>query len=40
MSVEFKKLMLQNRIARLKANGKDNARVVQKLERQLRNLDK
>lgn len=39
MNTEFKKLMIQNRIDRLKANGKDNKRVIQKLERQLRNLD-
>lgn len=40
MGIEFKKIVLRNRIARLKANGKDNSRIVQKLERQLRNLDK
>lgn len=40
MNTEFKKLAIQNRISRLKTNGKDNGRVVQKLERQLRNLDK
>lgn len=40
MNVEFKKLAIQNRINRLRSNGKDNGRVVQKLERQRRNLDK
>ena len=40
MSKEFKKLALQNRINRLKSNGKDNYSVVNKLERQLRNLDR
>jgi hypothetical protein len=38
MNAEFKKLVIQNRINRLKTNGKDNGRVIQKLERQLRNL--
>jgi hypothetical protein len=40
MSKEFKKLAIQNRIARLRTNGKENGRIVQKLERQYRNLDK
>ena len=40
MSIDFKKLAIQNRIARLRTNGKENGRVIQKLERQLRNLDK
>lgn len=40
MNTEFKKLAIQNRIDRLKTNGKENRRVIQKLERQLRNLDK
>ena len=40
MNTEFKKLAIQNRINRLRANGKDNNRVIQKLERQLRNLNK
>lgn len=39
MSVEFKKLALQNRINRLRANGKDNGRIIKKLERQIRNLN-
>ena len=40
MSIEFKKLAIQNRIDRLKARGKDNYSIIKKLERQLRNLDK
>ena len=40
MNVEFKKLAITNRIARLKTNGKENGRIIQKLERQLRNLNK
>lgn len=40
MNIELKKLAIQNRIARLRANGKENGRVVQKLERQYRNLNK
>ena len=38
MNAEFKKLAIQNRINRLRANGKDNGRIVQKLQRQYRNL--
>jgi hypothetical protein len=40
MNIELKKLAIQNRIDRLKTNGKENGRVIQKLERQLRNLNK
>ena len=40
MSVEFKRLAITNRIARLRANGKENGCVIKKLERQLRNLNK
>lgn len=40
MNIELKKLAIQNRIDRLKTNGKENGRVIQKLERQLRNLSK
>ena len=39
MSIEFKTLVIQNRINRLMARGKDNYSIVKKLERQLRNLD-
>jgi hypothetical protein len=40
MNVDFKRLAITNRIARLKSSGKDNYAVIKKLERQLRNLDK
>ena len=40
MNTEFKKLAIQNRIARLRTNGKDNGPIIKKLERQYRNLDK
>ena len=40
MNVEFKKLAITNRIARLKSSGKENSSVIKKLERRLRNLDK
>ena len=36
MNTEFKKLAITNRIARLKARGKENGCIVKKLERQLR----
>lgn len=36
----MKKLKLENRIALLKERGTDNSRIVKKLERQLRNLQK
>lgn len=40
MNTEFKKMALCNRIDRLKANGKENGRIIQKLERKLRSLNK
>ena len=36
--MSLKKLQLENRIALLQSRGKDNGRVVGKLQRQLRNL--
>ena len=36
----MKKLKLENRIALLKERSTDNGRIIQKLERQLRNLQK
>lgn len=39
MSVEFKKLAIRNRIARLSTRGKDNYPIIKKLERQYRALD-
>lgn len=38
MSIEFKKLAITNRIARLRARGKDNYPIIKKLERQFRAL--
>ena len=38
MNVELKKMLIQGRIERLRANGKDNYPIVKKLERQLRAL--
>lgn len=38
MNTEFKKLAITNRIARLRARGKDNYSVIKKLERQYRAL--
>lgn len=38
MSTEFKKLTITNRIAQLKARGKDNYPIIKKLERRLRAL--
>lgn len=38
MSVEFKKLAIQNRIDRLRARGKDNYPIIKKLTRQLNAL--
>lgn len=38
MNIELKKLAIQNRINHLKTNGKENRRVIQKLERQLRKI--
>ena len=41
MTVEIKKLNLKNRIALLNSRtGKENGKIVRKLERQLRNLNK
>ena len=39
MNAEFKKLAITNRIARLRARGKDNYSIIKKLERQLRALN-
>lgn len=39
-STELRKLILENRLARLSANGKDNIRVRTKITRQLRNMNK
>ena len=36
MNTEFKKLAITNRIARLRARGKDNGCIVKKLERRFR----
>ena len=33
-----KRLAIENRIARLKTNGKENGNIIRKLERQLRNM--
>ena len=38
MNTEFKKLAITNRIAQLKARGKDNHPIIKKLERKLRAL--
>lgn len=38
MNTEFKKLAITNRIARLKARGKDNLPIIKKLERTYRAL--
>lgn len=38
--MNLKKLQLENRIALLQSRGKDNGRVVGKLQRQLRNLER
>ena len=38
MNTELKILNLENRIAKLEANPKDNSRIVIKLKRQLKNL--
>ena len=40
MNTEFKKLAIQNRIARLSTRGKDNYPIIKKLERRLRTLNK
>ena len=39
MSIEFKKLAIQNRIDRLKTRNKDNYPIVKKLERALKALN-
>jgi hypothetical protein len=39
-AVETKKLVLESRIALLQARGPHNDRIVNKLKRRLRNLDK
>ena len=36
----MKELMIKNRIAKLKTNGKDNGNIIRKLERKLRKGDK
>lgn len=38
MNTEFEKLAITNRIARLRARGKDNHPIIKKLERRLRSL--
>ena len=38
-SKETRKLMLQNRLARLLANGKENGRIRVKIERELRKFN-
>lgn len=38
MNVELKKTLIQSRIERLRANGKDNYPIIKKLTRQLRAL--
>lgn len=40
MSVELKKLAIQNRINRLRTSGKDNYPIIRKLERRMRALDR
>lgn len=37
---EFAKLSIENRINKLSNNGKENQKVIQKLRRKLRSLDK
>lgn len=40
MFKHIRKSMLENRLARLAANGKENARIRGKIARQLRNIEK
>ena len=40
MSIEVKKMLIEGRIALLEARGSHNIRIVNKLKRQLRKLDK
>lgn len=40
MNIELRKMIIENRIARLRGNGRENGNIRRKLERQLRNLNK